>query len=164
MSNSVASNTSLLFGYTCNVGAKDCVSAWASADCSAAVRYMCQVPLSTYTCKPPPSPPPRPPPPPTPPPPNPCRPGDLFRILSAFPSSVFCFVPIATPNMPHDNATDYCDINYNGATLPVITNQAQNDQIRAEFQLQLGVAWSSVATSFWLGYQLETGTFVIMAV
>ena len=66
---SLATNTSLLFGYTCNTGTndttKDCASGWSMASCTTAAKYMCKYPLSSFTCKPPPVPPPAPPSPPS---------------------------------------------------------------------------------------------------
>jgi hypothetical protein len=159
MSNTVASNTSLLAGYTCNTGDRNCASAWASADCTAAVRYMCQLPLSNYECRPPPQPPPAPPPrppPPASPPPSPCLPTDRWLPLSTFRYGYMCIRP--TGLLSHDDATDYCDTNYNGATLPIIASKAQDDELTAAWTAYVGGNWVPGAEHMWLGYQLEVGT------
>lgn len=60
----------------------------------------------------------------------------------------------------HDVATDYCDTNYNGATLPVITSKAQNDELNAAWTAYLGGTWAFGSNHYWLGYQLETGVWL----
>jgi hypothetical protein len=61
--------------------------------------------------------------------------------------------------MTHPLATDYCDRNYNGSTLPIFTSKTEEDEfnpawIRYTKQNTVG----EIANNwYWLAYQLEPG-------
>jgi hypothetical protein len=62
-------------------------------------------------------------------------------------------------DLTHPLATDYCDRNYNGATLPIFVSKVEEDEFNQawmSYTRQTNVG-EVAGNWYWLAYQLEPG-------